>query len=103
TSACDLDHAERRAMTYHGNLLHGRLHMLRNLDDLRQLRIAGHDSLEEIAEGKFNLAIDQVIDIEFVDPVGFFQLPCSGTAHDNLRLVLLDDRMRDNAYELRRV
>ena len=83
-------------MPDHGDFFDGRLHTLGHFDDALERGIAGHHSFEEIAEDAFNLAIDQVIDVEFVQTICPFQLPRSRTADDYLRLEFLDRRMGDD-------
>ncbi len=78
------------------DFFHGRLHILGHFDDALKCGIAGHHSFEEIAEDPFNLAIDQVIDVEFVQTTRPFKLPRSRAADNYLGLEFFDDRMGDN-------
>ena len=102
-AARDLNYSESRAMTDDRNFFDRRLHLFRNFDDSRQRRIALHDALEEIAEDAFDLAVDQIVDLELVQPVRLFQLPGARTAHHDLRSIFFDHRMRDDLDELVRV
>src|SRR5712691_2896293 len=90
-------------MLHHGNLFDRRLHFLRHLDDPLERRIAGHHSFEEIAKYALDLAVDQIVDFEFVETVGTLQLPRSRTTDDDLRLELRDDGMRNDLEKLSRV
>ena len=90
-------------MLHHGNLFDRRLHFLRHLDDPLERWIAGHHALEEIAEYAFNLAIDQIIDVELIQAVSAFQLPGAGAADDDFRSVFLNNRMLYNFQEFSRV
>src|SRR5437899_4260033 len=89
TASGDLNYAKGRAMLDHGNLFDRRLHFLGHLDDPLERWITGHHALEEIAKDSFDLAVDQVIDIEFVQTLGPFQLPGARAANDNLWPIFL--------------
>ena len=80
-------------MLYDRNLFDGRLHFLGDLDDPFERRVAGHDALEEFAEDPFDFAVDQIIDVEFVQTLGAFQLPGAGSANYDLGPVFRDDRV----------
>src|SRR2546421_6005098 len=90
-------------MAHDWNLFDRRLRVLREFDDARQTGVALDDALEEFAEDALDLAVNQIVNLELVEPGRFFQLPRAGAADDDLRFVLKDRRMRDDAYELVRV
>src|SRR3954471_9954660 len=90
-------------MTDDWNLFYGRLHRLRHFDDAFERRIAGHDALEQLAEGALDLAIDQVIDVEFIQTLRALELPCARAADHNLRPVFFDYRMFYDLEKLSRV
>ena len=92
--------AKRRAMSHDRNLFHRRLHRFRHFDNSFERRIGGHDPLEQIAEDAFYFAVDQIIDIEFIQAFGAFELPCAGTANHDLRPVFCDNRMFDDFEKL---
>ena len=87
-------------MLYDRNFFDGRLHALGNFDYPFERRIAGHHPFEKIAEDPFDLAVDQIIDLEFVQTVCALQLPRTWSADNNLRLVLCYYRMRDDLEKL---
>src|SRR5262249_8240085 len=103
TTASDFDDAERRTMLHDRDLFNRRLHALGNLDDALEGRITGHHAPEEIAENFFNLAVNQVIDIEFVQTLSALQLPGPGAADDNLRPVFRDHGMLNDLQKFRGV
>ncbi len=90
-------------MPDHGYFFHGGLHALGHFDNSLKRRITGHHSFEEIAEDSLNLAIDQVIDVKFVETVCPFELPRPRPADDDLRLEPFDDWMGNYLKELGRV
>src|SRR6266576_5942581 len=86
-----------------GNFLDGRLHALGNLDYALESWVTGHHAFEKIAEDPFDLAVDQIIDLEFVQAFGPLQLPGAGSANDYLRPVFRDDWMLNDLQKLGRV
>src|SRR5207244_3444536 len=99
----DLNHAKCRAMLHDGNLFNRRLHFLGHLDDPLECWITGHHSFEEIAEHTFDLAVDQIIDVELIKAISAFQLPGARPADDDLWPVLLNNRVLDDLEKLSRV
>ena len=95
-TARDLNHAEGRTVFDDRNLFDSRLHALRHFDDSFERWIAGHHALEQIAEDALDLAVDQVIDVEFIQPLGALKLPGAGTTDDDFWSILLDYRVRDD-------
>src|SRR5258705_13965648 len=87
-------------MTENRNLFNRGRHLFGDLDDSRQLRIARHDACEEIVENAFDLTIDQVVDLKLIKPVCLLQLPGTGPAYNNLRLIFPDNRMGDDLEKL---
>jgi hypothetical protein len=85
------------------NLFDRRLHVFRNFDDAWQCRVARQDSSKQLGKDALDLAIDQVVDLEFVEPVCLFELPRARTTNDDARLKLLDHRMFHDPDELVRV
>jgi hypothetical protein len=85
------------------NLLNGRLHFFRDLNNARQARIALNDAAEKLSKDLLDLSINQVVDLEFVEPVRFFELPGARSADNDLWFVLLDDGMGNDANELMRI
>src|SRR5437660_4524806 len=90
-------------MPHDRNLFHGRLRRLRQLDDSLERGITGHHSFEEIAEYTFDLAVDQIIDVELIKAISAFQLPGARAADNDLWPVLLDNRVLDDLEKLSRV
>src|ERR1041384_2034938 len=76
-------------MAHDRNLFDRRLRVLRELDDARQAGIAFDDAPEQIAKDALDLAVDQIVDLEFVEPISLFQLPRAGAADDDRRSVSL--------------
>ena len=103
TASGNLNYAKGRAMLDHGNLFDRRLHFLGHLDDPLERWIAGHHALEEIAEDSFDLAIDQIIDVELIKAVSALQLPGAGAADDDFRSVFINNWMLYNLQEFGRV
>ena len=58
-------------MAHNRNLFDRRLRLLRELDDARQRRVAFDDALEQFAEDALDLAVNQIINLELVEPVRF--------------------------------
>src|SRR5262245_61755750 len=99
----DLANAKCRSMSDNRDLLDRRLHVLRDLDYPGQGWIAVDDASKQIREHALDLAVNQVINVEFVEAVSLLQLPCAWTTNDNCRPELPDYGMRDDLDELVRI
>ena len=62
-------------MSNYGKFFDGGLRILRQFNNPRQAGIGGHHAPEKIAKDLFDLAIDQIINFEFVEAVGSLELP----------------------------
>jgi hypothetical protein len=76
------------------------LQVFRNLYDSRQAWITLQNAREQIRKNLFDLAVDEVIDFEFIETISFLELPRTRTTDNDLRLVLQNGGMRYDFYEL---
>ena len=87
-------------MSDNRNLFNGRLHVLGNFDDTRQRWIASENASKQFGKHTLDLAVDQVVDTKFIEPVSLFQLPCARTTNDDLRVEFTNYRMSHDPDEL---
>src|SRR2546423_15408435 len=86
-------------MAHNRDLFGRRLHALRKLDDALERGITVYHALKQFAEDALDLTIDQIVDVEFIEPVRALQLPGAGSADHDLRPIFFDDGMRDDLQE----